>query len=298
MASDLNNTLPNGLYQGGTLGVYNGVRIKEQRGRSGVDTTTGTGTAQRTWLVSGTENPQTAKAAMIDGPVLINQYDGKFIESLEYDIGPSSDSWEFTAHYSAAVPDIGGYTVSIDTSGGTILQTASYEQTKYAIAGKQAPDFHKAIDVQDGAPQGVQRIIPALKINVRAKIATEYVYSPMRYAKLLARLTGTVNTASMFGGEFGPGELLFAGASGEVVAEDPQLTFTFLASESVTSLSIGGITGINKAGHSYMWMLFDTDKDPTTKMLVSKPRAVYVDKIYGDADHDLMKIGHTPTVVV
>jgi hypothetical protein len=235
---------------------------------------------------------------MIDGPVLINQYDGKFIESLEYDIGPSSDSWEFTAHYSAAVPDIGGYTVSIDTSGGTILQTASYEQTKYAIAGKQAPDFHKAIDVQDGAPQGVQRIIPALKINVRAKIATEYVYSPMRYAKLLARLTGTVNTASMFGGEFGPGELLFAGASGEVVAEDPQLTFTFLASESVTSLSIGGITGINKAGHSYMWMLFDTDKDPTTKMLVSKPRAVYVDKIYGDADHDLMKIGHTPTVVV
>lgn len=296
MSSDLNMILPDGLYQGGSLGFYGGLRIQEQRGRTGVDTTTGTGTAQRTWLVSGTTNPQAAKAAMIDGPVLINQFDGKFIESLEYDIGPSSDSWEFTANYSAAVPDIGGYTVSIDTSGGTILQTASYEQTKYAIAGKQAPDFKNAIDVQDGAPQGVQRIIPALKINCRAKIATEYVYSPMRYAKLLAKLTGTVNTASMFDGEFGPGELLFAGCSGDVVAEDPQLTFTFLASENVTDLSIGGLTGISKAGHSYMWMLFDTDKDPTTGLLISKPRAAYVDKIYGDADHDLMKIGHPATV--
>ncbi|GAB5513520.1 hypothetical protein [Rhodopirellula baltica] len=296
MASDLNNALPNGLYQGGTLGVYNGVRIKEQRGRSGVDTTTGTGTAQRTWLVSGSESPQVARAALVDGPVLIDQYDGMFRGSLEYDIGPSPDSWEFTAHYSAAVPDIGGYTVSIDTTGGTILQTASYEQTRYAIAGKQAPDFHKAIDVQDGAPQGVQRIIPALKINVRAKIPTEFVYSPMRYSKLIARLTGTTNIASMFDDEFEPGSLLFAGASGDVVAEDPQLTFTFLASENATGLSIGGISGITKPGHAYAWALFDTDKDSTTGLLVSKPRAIYVDKIYGDADHDLLKIGHPPTV--
>ncbi|MCC9645016.1 hypothetical protein LOC71_22290 [Rhodopirellula sp. JC740] len=296
MASDLNNNLPNGLYQGGSLGIFNGIRIKEQRGRSGVETTSGTGTAQRTWLVSNTENPQAAKAALIDGPVLINEFDGKFIESLEWDTGLSSDSWEFTAHYSAAVPNLGSYTVSIDTTGGTILQTTSYEQTRFAIAGKQAPDFKKAIDVQDGAPQGVQRIIPTLKINVRAKIPTEFIYSPMRYAKLIARLTGTTNVAPMFDDEFAPGELLFAGASGDVVAEDPQLSFTFLASENATDLSIGGISGITKPGHAYAWALFDTDKDSTTGLLVSKPRAIYVDKIYGGADHDLLKIGHAPTV--
>ena len=289
MASDLNNTLANGLYTG--FAFYNGIHIKEIAGRSGTDTTTGSGTAQRTWRLTGTVSPQTARTALTAGPVLIDAYDGMNIESLSYDQGPAYDSWDFTANYNATVPEVGGYTVSIDTSGGQILQTTSFAQAKFAASGMTAPDFFKSIDVQDGKPQGVQRIIPALKINVRAKIATAYVASPIAYAKLVAGITGTMNTAAMFGSEFAAGELLFAGASGDIVAEDPQLTFTFLASKNESALAVGGITGITKKGHDYLWCLFDYAKDPTTGMLVSKPRAVYVDQVYGMADHTALKIG-------
>lgn len=293
MASDLNTVLANGTYDG--FAMYNGIHIKEKSGRTGVDSTTGTRTGKRVWLVSNTSSPQTARTALKDGPVLIDQYDGMFRESLEYDEGPSSTSWEFTANYNANVPDIGGYTINIDTSGGSILQTTSYAQSRYAISGKTAPDYLKSIDVRDGKPQGVQRIIPALKINVRAKIAAEYISSPLAYSKLIAELTGTTNNGAMFDSEFATGELLFAGASGDVVADDPQLTFTFLASKNVTGLSIGGITGITKAGHDYMWYLFDTAKDASTGLLISKPRAAYVDRVYGQADHSLLKIGVPPT---
>jgi hypothetical protein len=293
MASDLNGTLANDNYDG--FSMYEGIHIKEIAGRTGTDTTTGTGSAVRVWRLTGTTSPQTARAALVDGPVAINQYDGFFIESLEYDQGPAHNVWDFTANYSAAVPNVGGYTVSIDTSGGSILQTTSYAQTKYALSGTTAPDYKKSIDVRDGKPQGVQRIIPALKINVRAKIATEYISSVMAYSKLIAGLTGTTNSTTMFDGEFAIGELLFAGASGDIVAENPQLTFTFLASKNVTGLSIGGITGITKAGHDYMWYLFDTEKDATTGLLVSKPRAAYVDRVYGQADQTVLKIGDAPT---
>lgn len=293
MASDLNQVLSNGNY--GHVSFYEGIRIQEISGRSGTDTTTGVDTAQRTWRLTGSASPQTCRTALVDGPVLINQYDGLYIESLSYDQGPSPTTWDFTANYSAAVPNVGGYTVSIDTTGATILQTSSYAQTRYAAPSTTAPDFLKSIDVQDGRPQGVQRIIPALKINVAAKIATEYISSPDDYSNLIASLTGTTNSGSMFGGAYAAGELLFAGAAGLVVAENPQLTFTWIASQNVTGLTVGAITGIAKKGHEYLWFLFDTEKDATTGMLVSKPRAAYVDQIYGSADHTLLKVGVAPT---
>lgn len=292
MASDLNKVLFDGSY--GHVSFFNGIQIQEISGRSGTDTTTGQDTAERTWRVSRTTNPQEARAALRDGPVLINQYDGLFIESLSYEQGPSYNSWDFTANYSAAVPAVGGYTVSIDTTGATILQTSSYGQTRFPAPGTTAPDFLNAIDVQDGAAQGIERIIPALKINVRAKIDTSYITSVMAYVKLIASLTGTTNSAPMFDNVYAAGELLFAGASGEVVAEEPQLTFTFLGSSNVTGATIGGIPDINKLGHDYLWFLFDYAKDATTGMLISKPRAAYVDKIYGPADLSVLGIGVTP----
>ena len=126
---------------------------------------------------------------------------------------------------------------------------------------------------------------------MRAKIAGGHISSAMNYAKTIAELTGTVNSGSMFSGEYAAGELLFAGASGDIVGDDPTLVFTFLASKNVTGLSIGGITGIAKNGHDYLWFLFDTEKDSATNLLVSSPRACYVDRIYGEADHTQLHIG-------
>lgn len=287
--------LPNGEYN--DIALYSGISMREVAGREGTDTTNG-GTASITWLVKGSQDPTVCRSAMLSGPIDIYTYDGLNIKSLSRErVGP--ESWHFTADYDALTPTVGSYTVAIDTTGAQILQTSSYAQTRFAIAGKVAPDYKNSIDVQDGRPQGVERIIPALKINVRSKIATQYVGSPLRYANLIAELTGTTNNADIFsdteGVIYSRGELLFVGATGEVVAADPMLTFTFLASKNLTSGTIGDITGINKKGHEYLWFLFDHDKDATTKMLISKPRACYVDRIYGEADHSLLKIGVAAT---
>lgn len=282
----------------GDIAVEGGIYIREVGGREGTDNASGSGTASRSWLVMGSSDPLACRSALLDGPLLINTYDGLFIESLSRERhGPKS--WIFTANYTPFTPDVGGYTVSIDSTGAQILQTSSYAQSRYARTGTTAPDFKKAIDVQDGAPQGVERIIPALKINVRAKIASQYVASPMRYARLIASLTGTVNNAAIFsddeGTVFEAGELLFAGASGEIISENPQLDFIFLASQNATGLTIGEITGVNKKGHDYLWFLFDYEKDSASGLLISRPRAAYVDRVYGEADHSLLKIGAAPT---
>lgn len=280
----------------GTLHVDGGIAIRELRGREGTDTLEG-GNASRTFLVSGSSDPLVCRTAFLLYPG-IKVYDGQNIVSIEREsFGPTE--WTFTASYSRTAPSIAadgspGYTISIDTSGASILQTVSYAQTRYAITGKVAPDYKQSIDVQDGVANGVERIIPALKITVRARIATEYVITPVKYARLLSELTGTTNSGTMFG-EFAAGELLFAGASGDIVSEEPTMSFTFLASKNVTGLAVGGVTGITKKGHEYLWCLFDTDKDATTGLLIRKPRAVYIDQVYGSANHDLLSIGLAPT---
>ena len=124
----------------------------------------------------------------------------------------------------------------------------------------------------------MQRIIPALKLTVNAKIKTANITTVggvVHYARVISELTGTVNNATMLG-QFAAGELLFTGASGDIVAEDPSLQFTFLASKNVSSLTIGDITGITKAGHDYIWFSFKNDKDATTGLPQTKPRAAYV----------------------
>lgn len=291
-----------GLYHGpdlssgtdGDVANYTGISIREIRGQEGSDSVSGSGTASRTWLVKGSSNPITCRTALIDGPVLINEYDGLFIDSLSRErVGP--DSWEFTATYNAATPDVGSYTISIDTTGGQILQTYSYNQTSFPATDETATDYHGAIDVQDGKPQGVPRIIPALKINFRARIASEYISSPIAYAKIIAGLTGSYNSGSMFGGEFAAGELLFAGATGDIVGQNPQLVFSFLASKNVTGLTIGDIVGINKLGHHYLWFSFAPDKDDTTKLNNLRPIAAYVDQVYGPADLSALSIGLAPS---
>ncbi|MEM6499313.1 MAG: hypothetical protein AAF709_21630 [Pseudomonadota bacterium] len=294
--------MPSDLYLGpdiptdvdGTVVTRNGISIREIRGREGSDKSDGTGTASRTWLVKGSANPLTCRSALQSG-VTISPYDGLYADTLSRErVGPAE--WEFTATYSALTPQIGGYSVAIDTTGGQVLQTYAYNQTSFSATGETAPDFGNAIDVQDGRPQGVQRIIPALKINVRAKIATEYLgASPMAYAKTISSVTGTYNSAPMFDNQFAAGELLFAGATGEVISENPQLTFTFLASANVTGLTIGTILNISKLGHDYLWFKFKETKDSGTGLSVVSPRAAYVSRVYGPGNHGVLSIGVAPT---
>ncbi len=290
MASDLNQPQPNGLY--GSIGWYNGIRIKEIAGRTGT-TTAGTKTGKRVFSVLGTIDPAAAQKALEDGPVPINEHDGMFINAISYAEGASEKEWRLTVGYDARIPEVGGTpTISIDSTGGQVLQTYAYNETRFPANGETAPNYNGAIDVQDGAPQGVERIIPVLKINVRAKIARSWVTSPEAYTRIVTGLTGTYNHATFL--SYPAGELLFAGATGDVVSDaDPLLTYTFLASSNVTGLTIGDIAGIAKKGHDYLWFAYKQVKDQASGLVVSKPRAAYVNQIYGPGDMSLMKIGQS-----
>jgi len=294
-------TLPSVLasYTGGPVYTNNGCTVREIASREGSDSAGGS-TASITWRVSGSADPAAGRTALLNlglSPLVVggpidNIYDGLGMSSLSRE-RVADEVWDFTAEYKQREPEPGEYTVSIDTSGGQIMQTYAYAESKYVATGESAPGMNNAIDVQDNKPQGVQRVIPALKITVRAKIKTSNITTVggvMAYAQAISELTGTVNNATAFG-QFAAGELLFTGASGDIIAEDPSLQFNFLASKNVTGLTIGSITGIAKNGHDYIWFSFKSDKDATTGLQQSKPRAAYVNRIYGEADHSLLYIG-------
>lgn len=300
MATDLYTAIELGaVLSNNTSGpVYtnNGVAVREIASREGTDTA-GTSSATITWQVSGSNNFAVGRTALMNlgldplvtGGPIDNVFDGLGLVSLSRE-RVADKIWNFTAEFKQREPEPGEFTISIDTSGGTVMQTYAYGESRYAAGGATAPPMNGAIDVQDGKPQGVQRVIPALKLTVKAKIKTAYVSSPIAYSRTIASLTGTVNNSTMFG-SFAAGELLFLGASGDVVAENPSLQFTFAASQNASGLTIGNISGISKLGHDYIWFSFKTDKDTTTGLPVSAPRAAYVNRIYQSANHGLLMIG-------
>ena len=305
MASDLYTPLELGgrvaNLTNNTTGVYtkHGVTIREIASREGTDTAGGS-TASVTWQVSGSNNFATGRTALFDlgleptvtGGPIDNIFDGLGLVSLSRE-RIADKIWNFTAEYKQREPEPGQYTISIDTTGGTVMQTYSYTEQRYAASGVTAPAMNGAIDVQDGKPQGVQRVIPALKITIRAKIKSAKITTvggAMAYAKRIADLTGTVNSGAMFN-VFSAGELLFLGASGDVIADNPSLSFTFAASKNVSNMSIGNISGITKYGHDYIWFSFKKEKDSGTSLPVMAPRGAYVNRIYESADHGNLYIG-------
>lgn len=290
----INPTLADATYS--DVIFQGGYYFREQGGRDG-SISNDSGTAERVFSAGDSQDPLAIKDALLNISS-IRSYGGAGLVNVSWD-RVSRTKWDFTLEYSVKEPsDPGTYTISVDTTGGTILQTSAYDQAKYDATGKTGSDFGYSIDVQDGVAQGVQRVIPALKIDIRAKIASAYISSPLTYSKLIAQLTGTTNNAAIYddtplssGTIFEAGELLFMGATGDVVGESPALTFHYLASKNVTGLTIGDITGISKKGHEYLWFAFFNDIDSTTKLPVQKPRAAYVAQVYGSADHSLLKIG-------
>jgi len=296
----MNPTLAAGVYPHVTVaeGQLDGypdpyrVEIKERAGQTG-QSVAGRSTAKRVFEVIGTWDPAEAIDGLENGPLPIDQYRGLYRGLISYEqTGPLT--WELVVDYDERNPNPspGDFTVDIDTTGASILQSYAFDQTAYSAPGQTATNFGKAIDVQGGNPKGTQRVIPVLKINMRARIATDFLGGhPLAYSKLCSSLTGWTNSTAMFDGHFDPGELLFLGATGPVIAENPQLTFSFLASQNLTGFSIGDITGINKAGHEFIWYEYAPDVDNATGRKSTKIVAAHVSKVYGQANLGQLKIG-------
>ncbi len=140
------------------------------------------------------------------------------LEKLSRQFDDEGDCWNWTAEFNYKPPESTARW-SFDTTGGTIRVTHS-KQTRARYPGT-GPNFNNAIGVANGEPQGVDIVIPALKLNVTYRWPKNTV-TPS-YANMLATMSGCVNsdtfgatTTPLFGG-YAPGELLFLGATGEIV---------------------------------------------------------------------------------
>jgi len=72
---------------------------------------------------------------------------------------------------------------------------------------------------------------------------------------------------------------------------DWEITFAFAASPNVTDLTIGNISGISKKGWDYLWCRYADFEDTDAKMLVKRPIAVVVNRVYPSGSFSLLGIG-------
>ena len=181
-------------------------------------------------------------------------------------------------------------TFNFDTGGGTQHVTQSKENKgRYGQNGDTAPDFKGAINVTDSSIEGCDIVVPVYNWS-------ETHYKPdsqvtLAYRGALFGLTGKVNSGAFKG--FAAGECLFLGASGSKRGSaDWEITFRFASSPNRTNITdIPTITVASKKGWEYLWIRYHDVKDETAKMLVKRPCAAYVERVYDEGDFSGLGIG-------
>jgi hypothetical protein len=232
--------------------------------------------------------------------------------TLEY-LG--DEAWQLTVDYVSRgadddqKPDPLRRSRSFDTSGGTthITQQPQYgagtatggrTTTTEKRHGSGAPDQQGAIGVDGDSVQGVDIVIPALQWTENYDVPAQYVTDA--YVKSVSALTGCTNNAAFR--SFAAGEVLFMGGTGSQdwdaeKGDSPwSLSFKFLASPNadgttLPTLTVGGITGIEKKGHEYLWVRYEDSVSSSTPLKV--PKYVYVNQVYPSANFSLLGIGVT-----
>lgn len=196
-------------------------------------------------------------------------------------------------------------TRSFETTGGTTHITQAKTETRYSGSpggiSFTAPSVGLAIGYDGERVNGVDILIPALQWTETYDVPHSVITSD--YIKLLSKLTGTTNSEDFR--SFRPGEVLFAGCSGNQGWDSERgdgpwnLSYKFIASQNAedltesggedTRLTIGSITDIEKKGHEYLWVLYADVVENNTKS--KQPAGVYVNKVYESEDFALLGIG-------
>lgn len=174
-------------------------------------------------------------------------------------------------------------TWSFDISTQSFRITQALEHIADYPAGS-APDHKGAIGVRsDGnglRPEGTDVQIPYFTWEETHYVAASLI-TPA-YLRTLETLVGSTNETSFR--IWTARELLMMGVSGQSRAEKPVgLTFRFAAARTLTGLTFGSITGVDKKGHEYLWFEYGNDADNDN--FVAPPIAVHVERIYPDGDY-------------
>jgi hypothetical protein len=212
------------------------------------------------------------------------------------------NAWQVTINYEKtgaepSTPDPMKRARSFDTTGGTqhITQAVSVGSGGTLDFEKRFPsgatNMSGAIGVDSNGVNGVDIVVPQLQWQESYDVPNAYVTAT--YVRGVAGITGTTNNASFRG--FDAGEVLFVGCSGSQEWDDQKgsgpwsLSYRFVASKNVTGQTIGSISGIEKKGHEYLWVRYEDAV--SSNSLLKQPKAVYVSKVYKDADFSLLGLG-------
>lgn len=190
--------------------------------------------------------------------------------------------------------DVGDTRVKGSSTGGKVrilLSKQTIASYKRADDPNPIPDQKGAINVtRDNEVQGVEIVVPDERFTVSARIAR--ATATRTYFVTVMSMTGTTNNAICWG--FPIGELLFLGIDfTEGLVADPQFDLHFLRCPNLSGLTIGGITGVAKKGHEYMWIKFEEVSDATSKTLLKKPKNIYIERLYDAADFSAFGVGTT-----
>jgi hypothetical protein len=202
------------------------------------------------------------------------------------------NAWQVTINYAKDGAGDGDTPLkrarSFDTTGGTQHITQAYGETKF---GTDAPDQQKAIGVDSNGVNGVDIVVPQLQWQETYDVPNAYVTSA--WIRGVSGVTGTTNDGDFRG--FEAGEVLFVGCSGSQEWDDDKgrgpwsLSFRFVASKNVKNQTIGSISGVEKRGHEYLWVRYEDSVD--SNVLLKKPKAVYVNKVYRESSFSALGIG-------
>ena len=201
--------------------------------------------------------------------------------------------WLGTVRYapSASNPPLAGESsFAFETRGGTqhITQSLATVASYASPDIPAAPNFGGAIGVSEDSVEGVDITVPVYTFSETHYLSPGAVNTA--YKATLFGLTGRVNDAPFKG--LAAGECLFLGAAGTQRGDDPwEISFAFAGSPNVTGLSIGSIVGIEKKGWEYIWASYRQAEDTTAKMLVRKPVAAYVERVYREGNFAALGIG-------
>ena len=251
--------------------------------------------AERVYLIRGTEDAQAARNALLsNSPDTFDnlQRGDTEVEEIEDVVG---GAYIGTVTYAPedAAPEAGqaprfefrtrGETKHISQSITTIQSYASPGE----FLGNLPPDFNGAINVNsDGEVEGTDITVPVYTFS-----ETHYFDTiSTAYKSTIFSLTGRVNNAAFKGLDAGEG--LFLGAAGTKRGNEPwEINFAFAGSPNRSDLEVGDITNIVKAGWQFLWVRYAEKEDADAKMMVKRPIAAYVEKVYEEGDFSLLGIG-------
>lgn len=203
----------------------------------------------------------------------------------EYEIShKTGDLWEVVAHYvhpsksSEERPEEGSFKFRASSTNKTVNRKVGLSHVaSFARPNEQAADHKGAINVEDGEAKGVD--IPVAGSQLVYTFSHSSGSVTEAFHRALHAAVNKVNSATWHG--YSAGELRFVefdAGDGSAAPAEVQLVFDY--EPNVTNATYGDIQNVSHDGHDYIWFEFEALKDDNAKVLVARPRAAHVERMF------------------